>query len=106
MSTFQVRCWRTGTPRIEAGSCFWTLWKPWCGAFLAKEAELESTPLAVLEAEIGRLEQLVAADRESARKVAAVSRRIAEERNAIASLKEKLADCRGARKGGDARCGT
>ena len=72
------------------------------GAFLAKEAELESTPLAVLEAEIGRLEQLVAADRESARKVAAVSRRIAEERNAIASLKEKLADCKGAR----ARAGT
>ncbi len=66
-------------------------------ALLANEAELERTPLAVLEAEIERLEKRVAADRESARKVAAVSRRIAEERNAIASLKETLADCRGAR---------
>ena len=67
------------------------------GAFLAKGADLAKTPLAVLEAEIERMEKLVAADKESARKVAAVSKRIAEERNAIASLKERLADCKGAR---------
>ena len=67
------------------------------GAFLAKEAELEKAPLAVLEAEIERMEKLVSADRESARKVAAVSRRIAEERNEIASLRERLADRNGAR---------
>ena len=67
------------------------------GAFLAKGADLGRTPLAVLEAEIERVEKLVAADRETARKVAAVSKRIAEERNAIASLKERLADCKGAR---------
>ncbi|MDE0420042.1 MAG: AAA family ATPase [Gammaproteobacteria bacterium] len=67
------------------------------GAFLAKGSDLARTPLAVLEAEIERVEQLVAADRESARKVAAVSKRIAEERNAIASLRERHADCKGAR---------
>lgn len=67
------------------------------GAFLAKGADLARTPLAVLEAEIERVEKLVAADRESARKVAAVSKRIAEEGNAVASLKERLVDCKGAR---------
>ena len=65
------------------------------GAFLAKGADLARTPLAVLEAEIERIEKLVAADRESARKVAAVSKRIAEEGNALARLKERLADCKG-----------
>ena len=67
------------------------------GSFLAKGADLARVPLALLEAEIERLEKLVAADSESARKVAAVSKRIAEERNAIASLTETLADCKGAR---------
>ena len=67
------------------------------GAFLAKGVDLARTPLAVLEAEIERVEKLVAADRESARKVAAVSKRIAEERNAVASLKERLVDCKGAK---------
>ena len=66
------------------------------GAFLAKEADLARTPLAVLEAEIERMEKLVVADRESARKVAAVSKRIAEEGNALAGLNERLADCKGA----------
>ena len=67
------------------------------GSFLAKGADLARTPLALLEAEIERVEKLVAADTQSARKVAAVSRRIAEERNARASLTETLADCKGAR---------
>ena len=66
------------------------------GAFLAKTADLTKTPLAILEAEIERLEKLVAADRESARKHTAVSKRIAEETNALERLKEKLADCEGA----------
>ena len=74
------------SPALDAG-----------GSFLAKGADLARTPLALLEAEIERVEKLVAADRESARKVAAVSKRIAEERNAIASLTETLADCKGAR---------
>ena len=66
------------------------------GAFLAKGDDLARTPLAVLEAETERMEKLVAADKESARKVAAVSKRIAEEGNALAGLKERLADCKGA----------
>ena len=67
------------------------------GAFLAKDANLAGTPLAILEAEIERLEKLAASDKESARKLAAVSKRISEETNALTSLQEKLADCEGAR---------
>ena len=66
------------------------------GAFLAKTADPTKTPLAILEAEIGRLEKLVTADRETARKLGAVSKRIAEEKIALERLKEKLADCKGA----------
>lgn len=67
------------------------------GAFLSDAADPEKTPLAVLEAEIGRLEKLVAADRETARKLAAISQRIAEETAALERLREKLADSDGAR---------
>ena len=66
------------------------------GALLPKEADLTKTPLAVLEAEIERMQKLVAADRESARKVVAVSKRITDEGNALAGLKERLTDCKGA----------
>ena len=66
------------------------------GAFLAKTADPTKTPLAILEAEIERVEKLVAADKETARKVAAVSKRIAEETHALERLKEKLTDCEGA----------
>ncbi len=66
------------------------------GTFLPKGADLARTPLGVLEAEIERMEKLVAADRESARKVSAVSKRIAEEGNELARLKERLANCKGA----------
>ena len=62
------------------------------GAFLTKTADPSKTPLAILEAEIERLEQLMAADKETARKLGAVSKRIAEERNVLERLKEKLAD--------------
>ena len=66
------------------------------GAFLAKTADPTQTPLAILEAEIERVEKLVAADKETARKVAAVSKRIAEETHALERLKEKLTDWEGA----------
>ena len=66
------------------------------GAFVARTADLARTPLAILEAEIERLEKVVAADKETARKVSALSKRIAEERNSLERLKEKLADCEGA----------
>ena len=66
------------------------------GAFLTKTADPSKTPLAILEAEIERLEKLMAADKETARKLGAVSKRIAEERNVLERLKEKLADRAGA----------
>ena len=84
----RTRAWKGKTPTIAVDDS---------GAFLAKDADLARTPLATLEAEIERLERLVAADKESARKLAAVSKRIAEETNALESLKEKLSDCEGAR---------
>ena len=62
------------------------------GAFVSRTAELTKIPLAILEAEIERLEKLLAADKETARKLAAVSKRIAQETNALERLKEKLAD--------------
>ncbi len=65
------------------------------GAFLSETAEPAKTPLAILEAEIGRLEKLVAADRETARQLSAVSKRIAEETTVLERLKEKLTDCEG-----------
>jgi len=67
------------------------------GTFLLKTANPANTPLAILEAEIGRLKKLVAADKETAQKLSAVSKRIAEETTALERLKEKLADCEGAR---------
>ena len=66
------------------------------GTFLAETTDPAKTPLAILEAEIGRLEQLVAADKETARKLSAVSKRIADETTALERLKERLADCEGA----------
>ena len=66
------------------------------GAFLEESADPAKTPLAILEAEIGRLEKLVTADMETARRLSAVSKRIGEETTALERLKEKLTDCEGA----------
>ena len=84
----RTRAWKGEKPTVAVDDS---------GAFLAEDADLARTPLATLQAEIERLETLVAADKESARKLAAVSKRIAEETNALESLKEKLSDCEGAR---------
>ena len=84
----RTRAWKGEKPMVAVDDS---------GAFLTEDANLSRTPLATLEAEIERLERLVAADKESARKLAAISKRIAEERNALESLKEKLSDCEGAR---------
>jgi hypothetical protein len=51
----------------------------------------------VLEAEIGRLEKLVAADKETANRVAALTRRLTDETTALERLRERLKDCEGAR---------
>ena len=66
------------------------------GAFLPEAADSATTPLAILEAEIKRLEKLVVADKETASKLSAVSKRIAEETTALERLKERLTDCEGA----------
>jgi hypothetical protein len=67
------------------------------GAFLSSTADPVETPLAILEAEIARLEKLVATSRETAMKLSAISKRIAEESAALERLKERLKDCEGAR---------
>jgi energy-coupling factor transporter ATP-binding protein EcfA2 len=60
---------------------------------IAADAELERQPLALLEAEIGRLEKQVSIDRATAERFAALSKRVTEETAALARLKERLADC-------------
>lgn len=72
------------------------------GSFLRLTDEPAKMPLAVLEAEIARLEKLVAADKETANKLSAVTKRIAEENTALERLIEKLKDCEGARERADA----
>jgi hypothetical protein len=68
------------------------------GAFVETSVDPKKMPLAVLEAEIARLEKIVAIDAETARRLAAVTKRIAEENAALERLKEKLEDCKEARK--------
>ena len=82
-----ARSWKGATPTSAVDDS---------GAFLEETADPVKIPLAVLEAEIGRLEKLVAADKETARRLAAVSKRIAEETTALERLKERLTDCEGA----------
>jgi hypothetical protein len=67
------------------------------GSFLAVDSDVARTPLAVLEAEIARFEELVAADKETANRIAAITKRLTEETTALERLREKLKDCRGAR---------
>jgi energy-coupling factor transporter ATP-binding protein EcfA2 len=83
-----VRSWKGTTPTSAVDDS---------GAFLSETADPAKTPLAILEAEIGRLEKLVAADTETAHKLSAVSKRIAEETTALERLRERLTDCDGSR---------
>ena len=72
-------------------------------AFIAEdEAELHRMPLALLEAEIGRLNQLVSVDRATALKFSALSKRIVDETELLERLKEKLVDAEGAKARADA----
>ena len=64
---------------------------------IAKDADLSELPLALLEAEMVRLEKLVSADRETQRKYAAASKVIARETAELGTLETKLEDCEGAR---------
>ncbi len=81
-----TRSWKGTTPTSAVDDS---------GAFLSETADPAKTPLAILEAEIGRLEKLVAADRETARQLSAVSKRLAEKTPALERLKERLTDCEG-----------
>lgn len=67
------------------------------GAFVLDAAELEKLPLAVLDAEADRLGKLVAADKVTADRLAAVIKRIADETANLQKLKERLEDCKGAK---------
>ena len=75
------------------------------GSYVEPTADLTKLPLAVLEAEIARLQKLVAADKDTANKLAAVTKRIAEETAALERLEEKLVDFEGARQRADALVG-
>ena len=92
----------TKAAEAEKGATYWKGTPPTSsvdasGSFLSTAADLTRTPLAVLEAEIARLEKLVAADKETANKIAAITRRLTEERTALERLREKRSDCQGAR---------
>lgn len=65
--------------------------------YVSDDAVLKELPLAALEAEISRLEKLISVDRTTADKFAAISRRITEETVALATLKQRLEDCEGAK---------
>jgi hypothetical protein len=64
---------------------------------LPDTADLERTALAPLEAEIRRLEKVIAADKDTANKLAAIAKRIAEEGQLLQTLTERLVDCEGAK---------
>lgn len=66
-------------------------------ALIADGTKLDDMPLAVLEAEMARIEKLVSVDRETTNKFTALSKRITEENVALVRLNEKLVDCEGAR---------
>lgn len=62
------------------------------GAFIAQTTDLSTVPLAVLEAEKERLQQLVAADAETLNRLAAITKRINDETILLESLTERLGD--------------
>jgi ABC-type lipoprotein export system ATPase subunit len=87
---------------IEKELKFWKGTKPTkavetSGAFVLDNAKLAELPLAILEAETNRLEVLVAADKATAERLAAVTKRISDETVALSKLKDALADCKGAK---------
>ncbi|VVS98074.1 TrlF family AAA-like ATPase [Rhizobium sp. EC-SD404] len=65
-------------------------------SYLAEGVDPMKLPLAVLEAEAGRLQALINVDTETAAKFAGLIRRIAEENTQIDELRTTIADCEGA----------
>jgi len=65
-------------------------------SFIADATELKSLPLAVLQAEIARLGGVLAADQQAAKKLAAITKRIAKETAELEKMTQHLEDCEGA----------
>lgn len=65
--------------------------------YFADDAELGSLPLALLEAEMTRLEKLIGADRQAQRQYAALTQKLGAESAALEALKGKLKDAQGAK---------
>jgi energy-coupling factor transporter ATP-binding protein EcfA2 len=84
----QINAWRGVAPSEPVDDT---------GAFVGAAVDLRKTPLAVLEAEGRRLEKVVAMDADTARRLAAINKRIADESAVLDSLKERLDDCGGAK---------
>jgi hypothetical protein len=66
-------------------------------AYIADDADLSVLPLALLNAEIDRLQKLVSADTETQRQFQALSKRIVEENTTIDGLKDRLTDAQAAK---------
>ena len=64
---------------------------------VAADADLTKLPLAILEAEINRLSQLVSVDRLTTERFTAISQKIVSETETLKGLTEKLDDAKGAR---------
>lgn len=65
--------------------------------YIDDKADLEKLALAVLEAEIERLQKLVSGDEQTAKQFTVISKRIAEENTALEELEHRLEDCKGAK---------
>ena len=65
--------------------------------YFRDDIDLSTLSKAVLEAEMGRLERLVSADKETQRRYSALSGSIATETAALQTLADKLKDAKGAR---------
>lgn len=66
-------------------------------SYIPEGSALDRQPLTLLETEITRLQRLINVDREMAAKFASLSKRVTEETTALTALKERLADCEGAK---------
>jgi energy-coupling factor transporter ATP-binding protein EcfA2 len=60
---------------------------------IAADAKIDELPLAVLEAEIARLQKLINVDNDTARRYTEISRRIAEENAALERVLKAQQDC-------------
>jgi hypothetical protein len=79
--------WRGQTPTPAADAM---------KSFIGGDANPENLPLAVLEAEIERLQRVINVDKETASRYAMLTRRIVEESTVLERLTAALTDCQGA----------